>query len=768
LVLGVLLRAAIVFLGLPLMTDRSAVAADVEDPGEESEAMVLAPEPMEHEVLVCDGGWRFPLYETRRELGPARLARLFEIQRDIVLAERAFGFCRQHASASDETTLLDGACQGLFSTSAGIARVSEALFAPAVRKTECLGHGPRESGHCEQTREQLTTLRRYQRVGGERAALVASHEVCASPDRNTNRELRERCTGLETSIREEAGGSADNAGRFGLSAPLPESVAKSVEAVRQVTDGHFLGLVPEDYLGVQEQVCERQAAVLNTDAWGRRWGRIRHSLCAELAVATHNAETCRDADLYVDERGQMHVNRRLDQRKHRKNATLCIDISDFDGDHPLMITLGLAPTSSVPERLWPGETVVVGHWIDERVKAQDVLTIGVFGKARGVSLKEVLRINGADPTGRAKGPGHAEACRIARSWVPVVDHEVPIGDRERQAVIPVDFGRGRNGSTSKVEEGDHLVVWVRDIEPAGAVKVEYANGQSVGYEPPPLLGQTQEEGPVAPRPNQYIRGVGASVGQPLLPRRARYPGSRVLRLGAPAGNSEYGIRICSQTRGGQRQVPSEEVGCSTENIIVNERVYVHGYSRMGLQVHVGYSFFRAPSLTARRTAAARAAGEDLYEIVEETDGRTNQDIAMLLAVYPFGRDPYSFSHRPWTPSYWRHASLLCGFSVKKTSFWEDVYLGGSLPLANGISTTLLAHFSRRETPSQTNQGQFLSIPGGGNSPNLGDYVPTKRTLSVGVGVGLSFDLNLFQKAFSSVWARVSSPPSQFYSNGSRP
>ncbi len=744
-----------------LATPEAAAEADENATGELSS--FVAQDANEHEVLVCEGGWRFPLYETRREVGPARLARLLEIQRDIVLAERAFQFCSEAVSGTQETKLIDGACGGLFAASEGIARVSEALFSPAARDADCLGHGPRESGHCEQTRDQLTTLRRYQRVGGERAALVASHEVCASPDRTSNRALRERCMGLEEAITSEAS-SAIEAGRFGLSAPLPESVAQALEGVRQATDGHFLGLIPEDFLGVQEQICERQPPGPVGKGWGERWGQIRHSLCAELAVATHNANTCRDADLYVDERGQVHLNQRLDLRIHRKNATLCIDISDFDGDHPLMITLGLAPTGSVPERVWPGETVVVGHWIDEPVKAHDVLALSVFGKARGVSLKEVLRINGADSTGKATGPAHAEACRIARSWVPVASHEVPIGDAKRQAVIPVDFGRGRSGSTAKVEEGDQLMVWVRDIEPAGAVKVEYANGQSVGYEPPPLLGQTEEPGEVALKPNQYIRGVGASVAQPLLPRRARYPGSRVLRLGTPAGRSEYGIRICGQSRVGLNK-PQEMVGCSSENTIVNERLYVHGSSRMGLQVHVGYSFFQTPSLTARRTAAARAAGEELYEIVEETNGRTNQDIAMLLAVYPFGRDPYNFSHRPWTSSYWRHASLLCGFSVKKTSFWEDVYLGGSLPLANGISTSVLAHFSRRDVPSQTNRGQFLSIPGGGNSPDLGDYVATKRTLSVGIGVGVSFDLNLFQKAFSSVWERISGPQPQFYSSG---
>ena len=722
------------------------------------------------EVLVCEGGWRFPLYETRRELGPARLTRLLEIQQDIVLSQRAFGVCRRvdGAIASDGPDLAGGACEGLLSAAQGIERVSDNLFGRASEDrlgVDCLGPGPRSTGQCEHIRDQLTTLRRYQRVGVQRAALVASHEVCASGERTANRDLREGCLALEGGISNEATKESARPGRFGLSAPLPKAVARAVEGVRRATDGHFLNLVSEDFLGVQGEVCERRLGNAAADVWGRSWESVRHSLCAELSIASNNADTCREADIYIDERGQLHLKNALSERRDRKQATLCIDISDFDGDHPLMVTLGLAPNRSVPERVWPGETVMVGHWIDARARAQDVLQLSVFGKARGVSLKEVLRVNGADSTGRAVGPANAEACRIARSWVPVVDHEIPVGPASRQAVIPVDFGRGRDGSTSKVSEGNQLLVWVRQIEPAGAILVEYAHGQSVRYEPPPLLGKTDDSDLSAVQPGQYIRGVSSSVDEPLLPRRARYPGSRVLRLGSPAGGSEYNIRICSQSRVGSQAPAEPEPGCSNKSIIVDEKLYVHGSSHMGVQLHVGYSFFRTPSLTARRTATARAAGPDLYEIVEETEGRTSQDIAMLLAVYPFGRDPYDFSHRPWRASYWRHASLLCGFSVKKTSFWEDLYLGGSLPLANGVSTTVLAHFARREVPTQTSRGQFLSIPGGGDSINLRDYVATRRTLSVGIGVGIAFDLNLFQKAFTGVWNRISGPEPQFYSSG---
>ena len=70
-----------------------------------------------------------------------------------------------------------------------------------------------------------------------------------------------------------------------------------------------------------------------------------------------------------------------------------------------------------------------------------------------------------------------------------------------------------------------------------------------------------------------------------------------------------------------------------------------------------------------------------------------------------------FSHRPWRSDFWEHSSLLVGFSVRKRSFWEDVYLGGAVPLANGVSASLLAHLSRRDIPSQVDAAQLLSIPG---------------------------------------------------------
>lgn len=83
------------------------------------------------EVLTCEGGWRFPLHETRRDPGPARLTRMLEIQEDIVLSGRAFAFCRlvmTSTTSISESSLAQGACEGLLSASQGIQHISEKLF----------------------------------------------------------------------------------------------------------------------------------------------------------------------------------------------------------------------------------------------------------------------------------------------------------------------------------------------------------------------------------------------------------------------------------------------------------------------------------------------------------------------------------------------------------------------------------------------------------------------------------------------------------------
>ena len=106
---------------------------------------------------------------------------------------------------------------------------------------------------------------------------------------------------------------------------------------------------------------------------------------------------------------------------------------------------------------------------------------------------------------------------MACSWVPVVDHEVPIGDGDEQAVIPIDYSRGRVGETQRIDEGDYVLLWIKDIEPNGSVMVEYASGQYVGYQPPPLLGEP-EPGTTAPYP--YDAAAAANPDALMAPRSA--------------------------------------------------------------------------------------------------------------------------------------------------------------------------------------------------------------------------------------------------------
>jgi hypothetical protein len=435
-----------------------------------------------------------------------------------------------------------------------------------------------------------------------------------------------------------------------------------------------------------------------------------------------------------------------------------VDISDFDENHPLMVTLGLDPTGSVPKRLWPGETMQIGRLINRPVTAQDILHISVSGKARGISLAEVLRVNGVS----AAAPGERrEACRIARSWVPVVDHELPIGKPSKQAVIPIKFDRGRDGETRKINEGDYVLVWVRDIEPAGSVFVEYAKGQVVGYQPPPLLGAALDpsQPPLSPdkddvlRPGGTLRGGRLGVDQPILPRRARYPGSRILRLGAPQGNHSYGLKVCRTTAA----TNAATVKCSDDqvNVLVDEKMYVHGDSHFGVKFHFGYNYFPIREMEARRTPAAQAAGAEVYEVVERSRGLATYDVAGMLSIYPFGRNPLAFTYNPLSKNYWKHSAVLIGFTLRRLEPWEQFYIGGALPLANGVTLDLLAAFSKRDVPIDLEPGQLV------NDDDLSKLSGTRSALAVGFSLGVSFDIDLFERAFTKTWDRLTSPTPKF-------
>jgi hypothetical protein len=369
---------------------------------------------------------------------------------------------------------------------------------------------------------------------------------------------------------------------------------------------------------------------------------------------------------------------------------------------------------------------------------------------------------------------------MARSWVPVVDHEVPVGDPDKQAVIPLDYGRGRVGETQRLDEGDYILLWVSDIEPNGSVLVEYASGQFVGYQPPPLLGEpdagtssaggssetydpvtgTYVKTPAAGTPDDpgsELAMRAAAVDQPLLPRRARYPGSRVLRLGTPKGNYQYPLRVCTRNGPAPPLVGGAGSPCFGGRLIVDEKLFVHGTYHFGLRMYFGYTSFPIPEYSAR------PIGNQTFEVVETSSVTAEYDVAVLLAAYPFGRDPRRFSYNPFTEEYWKSAALLTGFGVRNlTSPWEDFYLGGSLPVANGVSLTLLAHIGLRGVALDVRAGDtFVSES---TSPNLEDHYTIEDAIVVGGSIGMSFDYDLFERAFMNIWDRLS-PKGQFTSSG---
>jgi len=745
------------------------------------------------ETLQCAGGWRFPLTEVRQEIGPARFARQRDLQRDLVISAAAFGYCEaaEMNQFADAYAAVIGPCAGLLKVAEKIDSIASNLFRPEEEDiAACLTTTPKSGGDCEGVRGQLTNLRTYDEIIVDRAELVLSYEVCASPERGSNSLLRGACEAMEDQVIAELGGGEGLPGLFSLSAPLPLAVAITVATVADLTDGRFLSVTPENFVGVRRSMCMfpdeapasgmREATILERKSfvpdrsdsmWAPKDGAVKWGMCNELALSDVNAASCRDADIYIDERGELHLNSPLTTGKQRRNATLCVDVSDFHPDSPLMVTIGLDATGSVPERVWPGETMQIGRLIDRKVTRDDVLNLHVFGKAHGVSLAEVLRVNNITDI----QANQEEACRMARSWVPVVDHEVPIGDPDRQAVIPIEFGRGRVGETQRLDEGDAIMLWVKDIEPSGSVMIEYAAGQYVGYQPPPLLGEP--EPPASPpddsglelvpigydadgnplyaknpgyEPGSSIGMAMAAVDLPLLPRRARYPGSRVLRLGAPKGNYEFPLRVCTKI-GADTALINQGVGAgavsgcaSGGRVIVDEKMFIHGSSHFGVKLFFGYTAY--PALAQY---GAQPLGGGGFEVVETAPYATDYDVAVLMAVYPFGRDPRRFSFKPWTAEYWKSFALLAGFGVKglKSPF-HDFYGGVGLPVGNGISLDVLAHISRRDVLLGVRAGDTFTSTDA--SPDVSDHYASGTGFVGGITMGLSFDYDLFERAFTNV------------------
>jgi hypothetical protein len=802
---------------------------DPPPPPDAMTAAAAAPPPRaatagDDDVLVCDGGWRFPLYETRRDIGPARFARQADLQRHINFTDRAFAVCQEAAQRGFAATpgawtweygTLRGSCSALISHAGHIDVIASQVFrVDDPQSCQCLTQQAEPNSSCEGLREQLVTLRRYDQLIAQRAELVLAQHVCISPERKTNAPLRSACGTLEQALAEQAEDEALT-GQFTLAAPLPVVVESAISRIRTLTDGRYYGIL-ENYIGVRRNVCDGlpiqpveenacqarlfakpaleepavcegegcppvadQKRALTFMDYGQR---ATWSMCNQLALADLNASTCRRASLYIDENGRLHQNEPLATPARRRDATMCIDISDFDPFHPLRVSASLEATGSVPERLWPGETMRIGKMLgmgrtdqrgdglpDREVSAEDVLRIHVHGKPRGVSLAEVLRINvaGFDPG----TPGQADlrdACRVARAWVPVVDHELPIGSPDRQRVIPVEFGRGRVGEIGRIDEDDFLFLWVHDIEPSGSILVEYADGQFAGYSPPPLLGTSKSErgkttfmGDDVLRPGTGVSQAGAGVDQPTVPRRARYAGSRVLRLGSPKGNYEYTITVCTGISSGPRsqagnpqQDPRtaqwQRVCGPDKTIIMEDKIFVHADYHLGVRLHFGYTYFDLPDITTE------AAG-DMRRVTDVDDYTLDSDLALLLAVYPFGRDPYRFSYNPLSPTWWKNTALLVGFTVTKLDIWEDLYLGGSVPLAQGVNFDVMARFSYRETPPYLEVGTRFAP----------DQFDTDSVLAVGFHAGLSLDFDLFERAFVNMYNRLTGGTPSFVSSGPR-
>jgi hypothetical protein len=99
---------------------------------------------------------------------------------------------------------------------------------------------------------------------------------------------------------------------------------------------------------------------------------------------------------------------------------------------------------------------------------------------------------------------------------------------------------------------------------------------------------------------------------------------------------------------------------------------------------------------------------------------------------------------------------LAGFSVRTITPWEDFYVGGSLPVANGVSATVLAHFSQRSVLAGVEEGQLVA---GAMLSNI----PSKEVIAVGVSAGLTFDFDLFERAFFNIWDRLTGKRGKFLS-----
>jgi hypothetical protein len=711
------------------------------------------------DALYCDGV-RYSLEEEREDTGPARLARLQELTRTINVVGRALDPDRCGGST-------EGECIGLQKSVERAQYRALEVFQSADDLEACMVDPMRmwneQEGVCQELRQNISDLRKLDREALARAEYVLAVRLCDGA-LGLDANVRTACTNLATAIAPHAPPSGARPS-FWLEAPMPREVQEAIRQVRLITGGNFdVDALNSDLARDYRCETQGQAGGDGTTATGYLVG-----LCKEYELLHQVSDACRQASVYIDERGGIHASGGLASDDGRETATLCVDVSDFASEYPFMVTVRLGDESSRPVRVWPGEPIFIGKYLPGPVESGDVMGIEVRGKARGISLAETLRVNGVS----SDSP---DACRIARAYVPVVDHEVPIGS-EDQRVIPMSFHTGRLGETGTVTEGDALMIWVRDIEPAGAVRVEYGTEgkpQYVGYIPPPLLGSSQEmtqaqlDREEHRPPGAHIRPSEASVDQPLVPRRARFPGSRVLRLGYPSGFFDYPVRVCTySTDRDDWGVGAPLTGlpvskCADEpraSTILDEWIYVHGEYYFGIRAGLMGSWFPVQRLVPRQTPDALRAGDNAWQVLAENENVFEFDVPLLLAVYPFGRDPYLFDYRFWdieNGHYWNDVALLVGFSMISIP-WEHMYAGLSLPIYSGVSLTVLAQFEKRSIPIGVRAGDIFEHTGAGE-PVLGTVFGSESQYITGVAFGISVDYDLFERAFKAIWNKFTGMP----------
>lgn len=704
------------------------------------------------DTLYCDAV-RYSLEEEREDTSPARLARLLELTRTINVVGRAMDGDRCGGST-------EGECIGLHKAVERAQFRALELFQDADQLEACMLDPIRtwneQEGKCQEMRQNISDLRRLDREVLSRAEYVAAVRLCDGA-LGLDAGVRAACENLRTALAEHAPPSGQRPS-FWLDAPLPRGVQEGIRKVRLSTGGNFdVDALSSDL--ARGYRCETQG---QSGDGGSATG-VLVGLCKEYDLLRRVSDACRLASVYIDERGDVHASSNLATEDGRGLATLCVDVSDFAPEFPLLVTVRLGDESSRPVRVWPGEPIFIGQYLTGPVSAGDVMGIEVRGKPRGISLAETLRVNGVSVD-------QPDACRIARTYVPVVDHEVPIGGTA-QKVIPMSFHTGRLGETGTVTQGDAMMIWVRDIEPAGAVRVEYQSNdepQYVGYVPPPLLGSSQALTPAEQErerhrpPGAHVRPTSAAVDQPLVPRRARYPGSRVLRLGFPAGFFEYPIRVCtysSERAAGGGPTPSFApaiASCDDPRVttVLSEHIYVHGEYYFGIRAGLMGTWFPVRRLIPRQTPDALRSGSDVWQVIEETENVYDFDVPLLLAIYPFGRDPYEFDYRFWdfeNGHYWNDVAILLGFSMIRYPF-DHMYAGISLPLYSGVSFSVLAHFERRSVPIGVQSGDVFQYAGS-EDPELGSVFGAESQFITGVAFGLSVDYDLFERAFKALYNR---------------